>query len=78
MKFESYARDWMEQQNFIKSTRKTVRQALEVYTFPVIGDKEISDITEVDIDTIFQSERLFDRVGDFSERLYRTIAVERY
>ena len=63
----------MEQQNFIKSTRKTVRQALEVYTFPVIGDKEISDITEVDIDTIFQSERLFDRVGDFSERLYRVL-----
>ena len=63
----------MEQQNFIKSTRKTVRQALEVYTFPVIGDKEISDITEADIDTIFQSERLFDRVGDFSERLYRVL-----
>lgn len=63
----------MEQQNFIKSTRKTVRQALEVYTFPVIGDKEISDITEADIDAIFQSERLFDRVGDFSERLYRVL-----
>ena len=63
----------MEQQNFIKSTRTTVRQALEVYTFPVIGDNEISDITEADIDTIFQSERLFDRVGDFSERLYRVL-----
>lgn len=36
MTFEAYARDWLERQNFIKSTRKWTRQGLEVYDFPVI------------------------------------------
>ena len=73
MTFEKYARNWMDQQNLIKSTKKTVRQSLEVYCFPVIGDKEPADITEADIDEIFKSERLFNRKGDFSERVYRIL-----
>ena len=73
MTFEKYARNWMDQQNLIKSTKKTVRQSLEVYCFPVIGDKEPADITEADIDEIFKSERLFNRKGDFSERVYRVL-----
>ena len=50
MTFEAYAREWLERQNFIKSTRKWARQGLEIYAYPVIGDKELKEITEVDID----------------------------
>ena len=32
MTFEAYAREWLERQNFIKSTRKWTRQGLEIYT----------------------------------------------
>ena len=73
MTFEAYARDWLERQNFIKSTRKRTRQGLEVYSFPVIGSKELVQITEADIDQIFVQERLFNRKGDFMERTYRTL-----
>jgi len=40
MKFETYARDWFRKQDLIKSTKKTTRQALDVYILPVIGGKE--------------------------------------
>ena len=73
MTFEAYARDWLERQNFIKSTRKWTRQGLEVYDFPVIGSKELSEISEGDIDRIFEQERLFNRKGDFMERTFRTL-----
>ena len=53
MTFEVCAREWLERQNFIKSTRKWARQGLEIYAYPVIGDKELKEITEVDIDQIF-------------------------
>ena len=64
MTFETYARAWLEKQEFIKRTRKTTRQALEVYSFPVIGNKELTDIIDSDIDQIFYSVRLFNRKGD--------------
>ena len=64
MTFETYAWDWLERQNFIKSTRKHARQGLEVYSFPVIGGKEITEITEDDIDKILSQERLFKRKKD--------------
>ncbi len=73
MTFEVCAREWLERQNFIKSTRKWARQGLEIYAYPVIGDKELKEITEVDIDQIFMQERLFNRKGDFMERSYRTL-----
>lgn len=73
MTFEAYAREWLERQNFIKSTRKWTRQGLEIYTFPVIGGKEITEVTEEDIDRIFTQERLFNRKGDFMERTFRTL-----
>ena len=73
MTFETYAREWLERQNFIKSTRKWTRQGLEIYTFPVIGGKEITEVTEEDIDRIFTQERLFNRKGDFMERTFRTL-----
>ena len=73
MTFEAYARDWLERQNFIKSTRKWTRQGLEVYDFPVIGSKELSEISEGDIGRIFEQERLFNRKGDFMERTFRTL-----
>jgi len=38
MTFEAYAREWLERQNFIKSTSKWTRQGLEIYTFPVITE----------------------------------------
>ena len=46
---------------------------MEVYAFPVIGQLEIADITENDIDEIFFSERLFNRKGDFMERVFRVL-----
>ena len=70
MTFEVCAREWLERQNFIKSTRKWARQGEEIYAYPVIGDKELKEITEVDIDQIFMQERLFNRKGDFMERTY--------
>lgn len=73
MTFEEYAIDWLEKQGFTKSTRKTTRQALEVYSFPVIGNKELTDITDSDIDQIFYSVRLFNRRGDFAERTFRVL-----
>ncbi len=73
MTFETYAREWLERQNFIKSTHKTSRQSLEVYTFPVIGDMEIAQIKDDDIDRIFLQERLFRRKGDFMERIFRIL-----
>lgn len=73
MKFEQYARDWLARQTLVKSTRKTTRQSLEVYAFPVIGQKEIADITESDVDEIFFQERLFNRRGDFMERVFRVL-----
>jgi len=73
MTFEAYAREWLERQNFIKSTRKWTRQGLEIYTFPVIGGKEITEVTEEDIDRIFTQERLFNRKGDFMERTFLNI-----
>ena len=73
MKFEPYAREWLSRQTLIKSTRKTTRQSMEVYAFPVIGQLEIADITENDIDEIFFSERLFNRKGDFMERVFRVL-----
>ena len=73
MTFETYAREWLERQNFIKSTRKWTRQGLEVYSYPVIGGKEITEVTEDDIDRILSQERLFKRKGDFMERTFRTL-----
>lgn len=73
MTFEAYARDWLERRNFIKSTRKTTRQGLEVYAYPVIGSRELAEISENDIDRIFEQERLFNRKGDFMERTFRTL-----
>ena len=73
MTFETYARAWLEKQEFIKRTRKTTRQALEVYSFPVIGNKELTDIIDSDIDRIFYSVRLFNRKGDFVERTFRVL-----
>ena len=73
MIFEEYARDWLERQNLTKSTRKYTRQGLEVYSFPVIGEKEITEVTEDDIDQIFIQERLFKRKGDFIERTFRML-----
>jgi hypothetical protein len=73
MTFEAYARDWLERQNFIKSTRKWTRQGLEVYDLPVVGSKELSEIPEGDIDRISEQERLFNRKGDFMERTFRTL-----
>ena len=34
MTFEVCAREWLERQNFIKSTRKWARQGLEIYAYP--------------------------------------------
>lgn len=73
MTFEACARDWLERQNFIKSTRKTTRQGLEVYAYPVIGSRELAEISENDIDRIFEQERLFNRKDDFMERTFRTL-----
>lgn len=75
MKFEEYARDWLVRQELIKSSRKTTRQALEVYCFPAIGDIDIANITESDIDRIFFNERLFNRRGDFIERVMRVLTA---
>ena len=44
MTFEVCAREWLERQNFIKSTRKWAHQGLEIYAYPVIGDKELKEI----------------------------------
>lgn len=63
MKFEDYTGTWLDNQNLIKSTRKTTRQALDIYILPVIGSVELEDITEGMIDQIFTSERLFERKG---------------
>ena len=73
MTFEEYARDWLERQNFAQRRRKTARQGLEIYSFPVIGSLEIDKITEADIDKIFTSERLFNRKVDFLERTFRML-----
>lgn len=75
MKFEEYARDWLNRQDLIKSTLKTTRQALEIYCFPAIGDIDIANITESDIDRIFFNERLFNRRGDFIERVMRVLTA---
>ena len=34
MTFEVCAREWLERQYFIKSTRKWARQGLEIYAYP--------------------------------------------
>ena len=75
MKFETYARDWFRKQDLIKSTKKTTRQALDVYIFPVIGAKEIADIREEDVDTIFLQDRLVKRGLDFTERTFRVLTA---
>lgn len=59
MTFGTYFRDWLERHDFIKSTRKVARQALKVYSYPVIGDKDLTEITKTDIYQIFRSKRLF-------------------
>ena len=63
MTFEVCAREWLERQNFIKSTRKWAHQGLEIYAYPVIGDKELKEITEVDIDQIFMQEPEYRQVS---------------
>ena len=75
MKFETYARDWFRKQDLIKSTKKTTRQALDVYILPVIGGKEISDVREEDVDTIFLQDRLVKRGLDFTERTFRVLTA---
>lgn len=55
MKFENYARDWLDRQTFSKSIRKTTRQSLD-YICKAIGELEIEDISESDIDEIFYRE----------------------
>lgn len=39
----------------------------------MIGGKEITEVTEENIDRIFTQERLFNRKGDFMERTFRTL-----
>lgn len=51
MTFENYARDWLDRQTFSKSIRKTTRQSLD-YICKAIGELEIEDISESDIDEI--------------------------
>ena len=76
MTFEAYAREWLERQNFIKSTRKWTRQGLEIYTFPVIGGKEITEVTEEDIDRIFRQETECKIIGSrHGEKLYETLVT---
>ena len=52
MKFENYARDWLDRQTFSKSIRKTTRQSLD-YICKAVGELEIEDISESDIDEIY-------------------------
>lgn len=73
MKFEEYAWEWLDRQVLIKSTRKTTRQALDVYILTVIGNTEIEEISEENIDSIFASKRLFERGEDFTERTFRVL-----
>lgn len=73
MNFEKYARGWLDRQYLIKSTRKTTRQTLDVYILPVIGDTELEEISEENIDSIFASKRLFERGEDFTERTFRVL-----
>lgn len=75
MKFETYAMDWLGKQGLIKSTKKTTRQALDVYILPVIGEKEIADIREEDVDAIFLQDRLVKRGPDFTERTFRVLTA---
>jgi len=75
MKFETYARDWFRKQDLIKSTKKTTRQALDVYILPVIGAKEIADVREEDVDAIFLQDRLMKRGPDFTERTFRVLTT---
>ena len=75
MKFEEYARDWLNRQDLIKSTLKTTRQALEIYCFPAIGDIDIANITESDIERVFINRRLLNRRGDFIERVMRVLTA---
>ena len=75
MTFETYVGAWLEKQGFIKSIRKTTRQALEVYSFPVIGNKELTDIIDSDIDRIFYSVRLFNRKGDRQSFMHTALVL---
>ena len=72
MTFENYARDWLDRQTFSKSIRKTTRQSLD-YICKAIGELEIEDISESDIDEIFYNEQLFRRQIDFMERTFRVL-----
>lgn len=73
MKFETYARDWFRKHDLIKSTKKTTRQALDVYILPVVGTKEITDVREEDVDAIFLQDRLVKSGLDFTERTFRVL-----
>ncbi len=75
MKFETYARDWFRKQDLIKSTKKTTRQALDLYILPVIGEKEIADVREEDVDAIFLQDRLMKKGPDFTERTFRVLTT---
>ena len=72
MTYENYARDWLDRQTFSKSIRKTTRQSLD-YICKAIGELEIEDISESDIDEIFYNEQLFRRQIDFMERTFRVL-----
>ena len=51
MTFEIYARDWLDRQTFSKAIRKSNRQSID-YICKAIGELEIEDISESDIDQI--------------------------
>ena len=72
MTFEIYARDWLDRQTFSKAIRKTNRQSVD-YICKAIGELEIEDISESDIDQIFYNEQLFRRQIDFTERTFRVL-----
>lgn len=72
MKFENYARDWLERQTLSKSMRKTTRQSVD-YICRGIGELELSAINEADIDRIFTDVHLFRRWIDFMERTFRVM-----
>lgn len=73
MRFVEYATSWLSKQTLIKSTLKTVRIAFELYINPFIGNIEIVDITEQNVDSIFLNERLIHRGLDFTERVFRVL-----
>lgn len=72
MKFEENARDWLARQTLSKDMHKTTRQSMD-YICDAIGEKEISDIEEADIDQIFFNVSLFHRQIDFMERTFRVL-----